>query len=289
MKLSVCMITYNHEKFIDAAINSILEQQTDFAYELVIGEDKSSDSTREICLRYAREYPDIIRVLEFPENQGMILNFINTLNSCRGEYIAFIEGDDYWTDPQKLKKQVAFMDTHPDFSLCFHNVTKRFVWNNQDAQQPFHDTPMKEEYTTEDLLGQWFIPSCSVVFRRYDNFDFPEWFLHCKSGDIPFLLLLSLRGRIKYLDQNMGVYRIHDHGVSITHRGYFKIISMIWILENFNVYTKFRFAAKAREAMIGEINLHMPRETTTTATPADSPRISVWNRILRSTTRIKST
>ena len=103
------MITYNHEKFIAEAIEGVVMQKTNFQFELVIGEDCSTDNTRAICIEYQKKYPDIIR-LRLPEtNQGMMLNWINNINSGRGKYIALCDGDDYWTDPYKLQKQVDFM------------------------------------------------------------------------------------------------------------------------------------------------------------------------------------
>lgn len=108
MKVSVLMITYNHEKFIAQAIDSILMQQVNFDYEIVIGEDCSTDGTRAIVIQYQKEYPDKIRLLLPEENLGMHKNFVQTFRACQGEYIALLEGDDYWTSPRKLQKQVDF-------------------------------------------------------------------------------------------------------------------------------------------------------------------------------------
>jgi hypothetical protein len=96
------------------------------------------------------------------------------------------------------------------------------------------------------------------MMRKYNDFTFPDWFFHCKSGDIPMLLLLSLRGSIGFLDQIMAVYRIHDHGISTTHRSYKKIVAMIYILEQFNIYTGHRFRDAIEASMIREIDLHYP-------------------------------
>ena len=98
VKVSVAMITYNHERFIAQAIESVLMQQTDFAVELVIGEDCSTDKTRAIVCAYGERYPERIRLLLPERNQGMIPNFVATMNACQGQYIALLEGDDYWTD-----------------------------------------------------------------------------------------------------------------------------------------------------------------------------------------------
>ena len=128
VKVSVAMITYNHERFIAQAIESVLMQQTDFAVELVIGEDCSTDGTREIVRAYGERYPERVHPLLHEHNLGLKghNNFVATLKACRGQYIALLEGDDYWTDPHKLQKQVDFLDGHPEYVGCFHNAMEVF-------------------------------------------------------------------------------------------------------------------------------------------------------------------
>jgi glycosyltransferase involved in cell wall biosynthesis len=259
MTVNVCLITYNHEEYIAQAIESILNQEGSFRIRVIIGEDWSKDNTRAICKTYAEKHPDIIQLLPNESNLGMMKNFLRTREACDGKYIAFLEGDDYWTDPLKLQKQVDFLEANPDYCLCFHNVIKKKTRNNNYGEWPFHASLERDVFTTDDLLTQWFIPSGSVLFVNYPDFVLPDWFVHCKSGDIPFLLLISLRGKIKYIDEIMGVYRIHDAGVSTTHIGYEKIIAMIYIYENFNIYTRFKYHKKIREAIIHEITYHLPR------------------------------
>ncbi len=118
-KVSVLMITYNHEQYIEQAVRSVMMQETDFDYELVIGEDCSTDRTREIVLRLKEEFPDKIRLLLPEKNLGMIPNFVATYEACRGEYIALCEGDDYWTHPKKLQIQVDYMKGS-ECRMCFH-------------------------------------------------------------------------------------------------------------------------------------------------------------------------
>mgnify|MGYP001248218371 CR=1 FL=1 len=116
--VSVHMITYNHEKYIAQAIEGVLMQKTNFLFELVIGEDCSTDSTRVICKEYADRYPNIIKLLpDAGKNLGMMENAIRTTMACTGKYIALCEGDDYWTDPYKLQKQVDFLEAHNDYGL----------------------------------------------------------------------------------------------------------------------------------------------------------------------------
>lgn len=260
MLVSVCLITYKQEEYIAEAIESIFRQQTGFSFELIIGEDNSPDSTRQICQQYADKYPDQIRLLPGEKNLGMLKNFMRTIAAACGKYIAFLEGDDYWTDPRKLQKQVDFLEQNPGYSICFHNVQVKSIKKGIEGEWLFHKSLEKTVFTTEDLLRQWFIPSASVVFVNYPDLELPSWFSFCKSGDIPFLLLLSLRGKIKYIDETMAVYRVHEKGISSSHNGYDKIIAMIYIYENFNVHTGYYYRDKIREAIIYEMNYHFPRE-----------------------------
>src|SRR5882762_4326458 len=118
-KVSVAMICYKQEQFITQAVESAMMQKTDFPYELVISDDCSPDSTREIALDLQRRYPDRIRLLLPETNRGMMSNFVQTLRACTGDYIALLEGDDYWIDARKLQKQADLLDTHPEFPACF--------------------------------------------------------------------------------------------------------------------------------------------------------------------------
>lgn len=290
MKVTVAVITFNHEAFIAEALDSILMQETTFDWNIVIGEDGSKDGTRSICEAYATSHPEKIRLLPAQPNMGMMENFIRVFNACEGAYMAFTEGDDFWTDRHKLQKQAEHLDANPDQSLCFHAVRQWFTWNGENASRRFPEAISSTTFGTEDLLKGWFIPSTSVMLRKYPEFRFPEWFRYAKSGDIPLLLLYSLLGKIGYMDELMGVYRIHDHGISRTHRGYQKISAMIYILEQFNIQTSFRFRKAIESSIIREIDLHYPGNQNTSeheAHAAGNPgtesttRLSLHKRLLK--------
>lgn len=125
--VSVCMITYNHEPYIAKAIEDVLMQKADFPIELVIGEDCSTDRTRKIVLDYKNKYPEIIRVISSDKNIGAIKNLLRTEKSCSGKYMAYCEGDDYWTDSFKLQKQIEFLEANPDYGLVHSNSHLFFV------------------------------------------------------------------------------------------------------------------------------------------------------------------
>ena len=211
MNVSVLMITYNQEKFIAQAIESALTQQVNFEYEIVIGEDCSTDRTREIVISYLKQYPDKIRVLLPDKNLGMLHNFSQTFNACRGKYIAILEGDDYWTSPYKLQKQVDFLDNHPECSFCFHNAL--MLYDDIRQNRLFHIKQMNEFYGIEDLLYENFIPTSSTVFRNGLFGTLPDWFYALKMGDWALHILNAQYGKLGYINEVMECYRIHSGGV----------------------------------------------------------------------------
>lgn len=283
MKLNVCMITYNHERYIHQAIQSVLGQIADFPIELVIGEDGSTDNTRAICETYATNYPDKVKLLPVKGNLGMMKNFLRTYRACDGKYIAFLEGDDFWTDRTKLQKQIDFLERNPSYSACFHNVTMKNERNSETTEWILHQQLEKDTFDTNDVLDPWFIPSLSFVFVNYGDFLLPEWFFNCKYGDLPFMLLLSLKGNFKYINEVMGVYRLHDTGLTTKDIGYDKIIVMVYIYECFNIHTGYRYKEKVRQAMIYEISRHVPKEieAKTTVTSKSDVVHRVSNKIKR--------
>jgi len=213
MKVSVLMITYNHEKFIAQAINSILMQQTDFDYEIIVGDDFSKDRTRAILDSYKKKHPSKIRLLFPDRNLGMHRNFIQTLNSCQGQYVAILEGDDYWTSPYKLQKQVDFLDKEPSYSTCFHKASVI----SQDTGEEILVLPPKDyqkaTLTIDDLLLINFMATASVMFRRGLFHGFPDWTYNLSMLDWVLHILNSEHGNIGYIDESMSVYRIHSAGV----------------------------------------------------------------------------
>ena len=211
MKISVSIITYNHEDFIGQAIDSVLMQQVNFDYEIVIGEDCSTDHTRDILLDYERRYPDRIRLLLHEKNLGIHLNAIQTLQACQGEYIAALEGDDYWTSPHKLQKQVDFLDSHPECVICFHNAVIFDEEKQQEVRQ-YCRPDQKEISTIEDLLVANFIPTCSVMYRNGLIGQFPDEFKKLPMGDWVSHILMAQYGKIGYINEVMGGYRVHAGG-----------------------------------------------------------------------------
>lgn len=211
--VSVCMITYNQEAYIAKAIESVLMQKCSFSYELVIGEDCSTDNTLRICNEYMSKNPNVIKVLHRNPNLGMSLNFQNTLLTCQSKYVAICEGDDYWTDPYKLQKQVDFLESNLGFSFCFHNAVRIFE-NSNLKPRLFNSLEESHYHNFESLVNRkWFIATASIVFRNSGIY-IPSWFQNAQNGDLLLELLLAKEGPFYYLPDVMSVYRTHRDSIS---------------------------------------------------------------------------
>ncbi len=212
MKVSVSLITYDHEPFIAEAIESVLAQRADFAWELVVGDDCSTDRTPEIVRSYADRYPERIRVLKSGRNRGLVGNFLGTFRECRGEYVALLDGDDYWTSPSKLQRQAAFLDGHPECTICFHDVAVLLPDGNLCTEN--YTSPAQKKISgVEDLFETNFIATCSAMLRRRAVAEIPSWYASCRWEDWPLYILYAERGKIGYLNEVMAVYRNHGRGL----------------------------------------------------------------------------
>jgi len=262
--VSVIVPTYQHASFINECLDGILTQQTNFPFEIIVGEDESTDGTREICKEYAEKHPDKIRLFLRSRKDVIYINgsatgrynLIQNLKTARGKYIALCEGDDYWTDPNKLQKQVDFLEANPEYSLCFHNCTVSNERTSPVTEYPLINNLSKSTFETEDILQQWFIPTASIVYKQ-EGLVLPEWFQHVESGDIALLLLVSLLGKFKYLDEVMCVYRLHPAGISAQHSEYRKAIAMTYLYQSFNIYTNYKYKEEINEAIKHELHFHV--------------------------------
>ena len=211
MKVSVTLISYNQERFIAQAIESVLMQRTDFDFELVVGDDCSTDGTRAVIDSYAASDPRI-RVLPRPRNLGMNRNFWDVLRNCRGQYVAMLEGDDYWTDPTKLQRQAEYLDAHAEVAVVHHRV---LVLDDATGRtRPDPRFRIRRRKTLDDLLRHGnFLHTASTMFRNRELGDAPPWFLDLKIGDFVLHAMNAAHGEIAYLPRTMSVYRVHGGGV----------------------------------------------------------------------------
>lgn len=235
MKLSVCVPTYNHENFIGQMLDGALMQQTSFPFEIVIGDDASTDRTQGIIREYSEKYPGRIRAYLHDKNQGPASprefagrnNVLGLLKACQGEYVAMCEGDDYWTDPLKLQKQIDFLDNHKDYSVCHHNV--KVIYEDGSESHLFNSDDQQLTSSIENVLeDKWFMATASWVYRNYfKDEDFADWHAKAAAGDWAILIQLAAYGKIGYLPDTMGIYRKHSAGLSNVHSH-----SNVWFLKN---------------------------------------------------------
>lgn len=218
--VSVVIITYNHVRYIREALDSVLMQQTDFLYEICLGEDGSTDGTRQICEEYGRRYPDKIRLFlrdrTIPARQNykvpFMHNWVETLNACRGKYIAFLDGDDYWTNPRKLQSQAGLMESDPGLAVCAHytlNIREERPWlAGAIPQMPV------DRFSLDDVLKRNVenLHTSSWMVRRNKSVDW-QVFANSNFGDLPVLVSSLLGGEGRVLPQVMSVYRIHTGGI----------------------------------------------------------------------------
>jgi glycosyltransferase involved in cell wall biosynthesis len=208
------MITYGHEKYIEEAIKSVLMQQYDFEIELILSNDCSPDSTDVIIQNIINTHPKahLIHYTKHQKNIGMMPNFIFALKQCKGKYIALCEGDDYWTDPMKLQKQIEFLEKNDDFVLTFHNA---LIHNNfTNTKYPFLENYNIDEFEVSHIFERWIIPTASMVFKNNLTSDFPDFFTYATHGDLALQMYLSKFGKFKGFDDILSVYRINQSSVT---------------------------------------------------------------------------
>lgn len=235
--VSVCMIAYNHEEFIEEAINGVLLQDATYYIELIICDDCSTDKTQEVVSAMIEStYKGIsLKYIRHQENIGMMRNLEFALKNCSGNYIAFCEGDDYWTDSKKIQKQVDFLENNKNFVLSFHNT----IILNQDTKNEklFIEKYNKLNYDAIDVLSTWYIPTASMVFRNVINI-LPEYMIAAPHGDLGLQLYLSKFGKFRLLDEVMAVYRKNENGISNSYNTLKYYKAYILQMESMNVYFK---------------------------------------------------
>lgn len=214
--VAVFMVTYNHENYIAQAIESVLIQKTTFPIKVFIGEDCSTDNTAAICLKYRNDYPEIINVKFNKQNVGSLNNAKQVYLECLksgARFIAMLEGDDYWTDPNKLQKQVDFLELNKSFSSSAHQTIVKYEFN--EGQSNNFMVPPSDILYTKDLLNGRLFHTASFVFRSscLKNFEIPT---KIAAGDRALFILCSFSGPIKFFYEPFCVYRKSNTGLSQT-------------------------------------------------------------------------
>lgn len=264
--VSVMCITYNHAPYLRECLDSLLNQKTDFPYEIVVHDDASADGTTDILKEYASKYPDKIIPIYEKENQySKNPHFFikKMLPFLKGKYTAFCEGDDYWTDPNKLQIQYEYMEKHPGCSLCFHNANMLSMANSKMTRIDNHNIYGKykkddNNYSAGELhlciIGPYkaILPSASEFFRTKHLECLPEWFYIPPCTDMPLELWTSHQGYAHYIPKAMSVYR-RDTGTSVTdgwiqkpEEEEIRMNKFITFINEFNQYTNYIYYPKLK-------------------------------------------
>ncbi len=238
--VSVVMITYRHERFIRDAIEGVLMQEYTGEIELIIANDKSPDDTKVVVRDIIKNHPNghWIKYKEHMTNLGMMPNFLWALEEAKGEYIAICEGDDYWTDPYKLQKQVDFLETHPTYNMTVSRY--KFYYENsgvfKENKELFN---VNQELTVKNFIAFNFSHTSTYCFRN--NITYPAWFTNVFAGDQSLCILATGNGKIKYFSEFFSIYRVNDGSVTNNVDPTLSLQRILQFLDYVNQYTQQRY------------------------------------------------
>jgi glycosyltransferase involved in cell wall biosynthesis len=248
VKVTVLVVTYNHAPLVRQALDSALGQKTDFGYEILVSEDCSTDGTREIVRAYQQAHPETVRLILSESNVHSNAVVTRGFRASRGEYIALLDGDDYWTSAEKLQRQADFLDARPDCSMCFHDAST-VDGSGQTIAPSWTPARLRRDLTRDDIWRGNPIGTCSSMFRRTYVSTVPDWYHgFFPITDWPLYILMSERGSIGYVDGNMGAYRLHDGGLYSVLSEDQKLLSTFAFYHRMNLSLDFR---EQRRAMTG--------------------------------------
>ena len=227
--VTVCVMTYNQEKWIRQTLDSILAQQTDYPYEVIIGEDHGTDGTRAICEEYADKYENVTLLPE-TENLGVTANWIRCVQAGKGKYIMTCAGDDWWHNPNKIQLQVDFMEAHQECVVCHTDIDEYNENTNatiRDYKKNHGIMPPEGRIQNEILSGKEHISAVTMCIRRetFEKFVPADEFARRRfpREDWPTLLVLAAHGEIRYLPVSTATYRVGQESITRTS-DYEKII-----------------------------------------------------------------
>lgn len=224
IKVSVVCLAYNHKNYIRRALEGFVNQKTDFPFEVIVHDDASTDGTADIIREYEEKYPDIIKPIYQPENiysKGINARTDVIAPILKGEYVALCEGDDYWTDNNKLQIQYDYIKTHPECALCVHQATFHDCITNTDKNLP--DLNEDKGFTAEEviILGGGAFATNSMMIKKGVYLDMPECFKAKGFSDYQMFINSALNGTVYYMARNMSIYNFGVAG-SWTQRTMFK-------------------------------------------------------------------
>lgn len=210
--VSICCLVYNHEPYLRQCFDGFVMQKTNFPIEILVHDDASTDHSADIIREYTEKYPDLFKPIYQTENQyskGIKISLKYQFSRARGKYIAMCEGDDYWTDPLKLQKQVDFLEEHGDCCMTCSRVD-RFSESKQLFIDDYGSYEISKYVDPVDIIekGGLFISTCSIVFRHNILKNYPEYCIKCHVGDYPIQIIAAMKGSVFYINDIMAVYRV---------------------------------------------------------------------------------
>lgn len=238
--VSVCIFTYNHEEYIEQCIESVLMQKTQFQIEIVIGEDYSTDKTRNICKDYQSRFNEII-LIDRGKNVGMRENVYRTIMSAKGKYIAILDGDDYWIHPFKLQKQFDYLEAHPEVNLSFHQTIRVYGLENYNVL--LFVKKKKDFFSLSEIIEEWTMATGSMFFKR-ESMIYPDFLFNSHNFDLAIqLILLRDNSKAGFIDEIMSVYRSNQssNSYNVVYNDYNSWIRLIKLFEDFNNYTNYKY------------------------------------------------
>lgn len=256
LKVIIRCFVYNHEPYLRDCLEGFVMQKTNFPFKAVVHDDCSTDGSAAIIREYAEKYPDIIEPIYETENQyskkdGSLGRIMNTATLGRSEYLAFCEGDDYWTDPYKLQKQVDFLDKNSDYAMCFSACK---ILNKDNLYTSLKGEKVKDrDYDSSELMREWTVPTASVIIRSSVAYDErmtrpDKRKLH---GDIIMVLTAASHGKVRGMSNAFVVYRVHPMGVTYKHRSTKEQKNLIKRYYEHYSYIKEKFPKVSRNVMKG--------------------------------------
>lgn len=263
MKVSVYCLVYNHEKYLRSALRGFISQKTHFDYEVFVHDDASTDDSKRIIQEFARQYPQVIKPIYQEVNQyskGISIFSTYILPKMSGEYIAVCEGDDCWTDPLKLQRQVDFLDAHPEYVACVHNTTIKDM-RTKRKREMYEVCQDKDILFVDAVRGHDYSYHLSSLMYRiqYAYQEKPSFYAAAKRariGDYPLAILLTLSGKVRFLNYNMSLYRIGTES-SWTKRMILDMDQTAYVceclaemLEEVNQFTEYRYDEIVKEEIL---------------------------------------
>ncbi len=257
MKISVVVTAFNHEKYIAQCLDSILMQKGSYDLEVILGDDCSTDNTRQIMQDYQSNYPDKLTLLPLTTNLGITKNIKRCLDKCTGDYIAFCEGDDYWTDAYKLQKQMEFFESHLDYSVCFNAIMIYYEAERRFTAHPDQVSLETDTITVKELIAINYIGnfSCCMYRSKIIN-QLPEKLFDINTVDWMFNMACGQLGKIGFIRDWMSTYRIHSNGAwskKSNYEGFYDILTHIDIYDHYFSYQYSEQFSRLKEQIINNM------------------------------------